>query len=58
MPSGYPFPRTSLLISIMADESTVTGFLLTGIGERGRDGTKNYYIINKDSSLAQMEQEL
>ena len=32
------FPKKSLLIAVIADESTVTGFLLTGIGQRGKDG--------------------
>ena len=36
MPSKNPFPTKSMLIAIVADESTVTGFLLTGIGERNR----------------------
>ena len=33
-----------------ADESTVTGFLLTGIGQRGSRGDHNYMIVNKDTT--------
>jgi V-type H+-transporting ATPase subunit F len=33
------FTKKTLLVAIIADETTVTGFLLTGIGERGgKDG--------------------
>ena len=33
------FTKKSLVVCAMADESTVTGFLLTGIGQRGKDGS-------------------
>jgi V-type H+-transporting ATPase subunit F len=42
--------KTTLLTSIIADETTVTGFLLTGMGERNRKGQTNFYVVNKDSS--------
>mmetsp|Transcript_39607 Transcript_39607/g.60611 ORF Transcript_39607/g.60611 Transcript_39607/m.60611 type:complete len:82 (+) Transcript_39607:3-248(+) len=45
-----PFPKRSLLIAVVADESTVTGFLLTGIGQRNKNGEQNYYIANKDTT--------
>ena len=44
------FTKKSLLISVLADESTVTGFLLTGMGQRGKDGTQNYMIASKDTT--------
>jgi len=44
------FPKKSLLVAVIADETTVTGFLLTGIGERGKGGTRNYMIVDKDTS--------
>lgn len=50
------FPKKSLLVAVIADESTVTGFLLTGIGERGKDGTRNYMIVDKETSDAQLEE--
>lgn len=46
------FTKKTLLVAVIADESTVTGFLLTGIGERGKDGTRNYMICNKDTTDA------
>ena len=39
-----------LLVAVIADESTVTGFLLTGIGQRGAKGDGNYMIVNKDTT--------
>lgn len=37
----------NLLLAIIGDEETVTGFLLTGIGER-TETSKNFFIINKE----------
>ncbi len=37
----------NLLIAIIGDEETVTGFLLAGIGERN-ETTKNFFIITKE----------
>lgn len=50
MSGKSPFPTKSLLIAVIADESTVTGFLLTGIGQRGKNGEQNYMICNKDTT--------
>jgi len=50
------FSKKSLLTAVIADESTVTGFLLTGIGERGKDGARNYMICDKVTSDAQLEE--
>ena len=49
MPGKNPFPTKKLLMCVIADESTVTGFLLTGMGERDRDGKANYFICGKDT---------
>ena len=51
------FTKKSLIIAVMADESTVTGFLLTGIGQRGKDGSQSFYIVNKETTDEQLEQE-
>jgi vacuolar-type H+-ATPase subunit F/Vma7 len=40
--------KGTLLVAVMGDEATVTGFLLTGIGERNRKGEANYMIVTKD----------
>lgn len=50
--------KGSLLIGIMADEATVTGFLLTGIGQKNNKGEKNFFIIDKESTLQQIENDL
>ena len=44
-----------MLIGVIADESTVTGFLLTGIGERNKKGESNFYIVNKDTTDSTLE---
>ena len=56
MSGKNPFPTKSLLVSVIADESTVTGFLLTGIGQRGKNGEQNYMICNKDTTDQQLEE--
>ena len=39
-----------LVMGIIGDEETVTGFLLAGIGER-QDNSKNFYIITKEEDF-------
>ncbi len=53
---GKPFKiKGSLLVGVIADEPTVTGFLLTGIGEGSKAGEQNFYIVSKDTTLNQIE---
>ena len=47
--------KGSLLVAVIGDEATVTGFLLTGMGERNKKGEANFMIVNKDTSLSQIE---
>jgi len=47
--------KGSLLVAVIGDEPTVTGFLLTGIGERNRKGEANFLIVDKDTTLSQIE---
>lgn len=47
--------KGSLLIGVIGDEATVTGFLLTGIGERNKAGEANFLIVTKDTTLSQIE---
>jgi V-type H+-transporting ATPase subunit F len=49
MSKSKRFNRTdnNLLLAIIGDEETVTGFLLSGIGERN-ENTRNYFVINKE----------
>jgi V-type H+-transporting ATPase subunit F len=44
----------NLLIAIMGDEVTVTGFLLAGIGQRTED-SKNFFIINPNQEKIEIE---
>lgn len=48
--------KGSLLVGVIGDEATVTGFLLTGIGERNKKGEANFLIVSKDTTLSQIEQ--
>ena len=47
--------KGSLLIGIIGDEATVTGFLLTGIGMRNKSGESNFLIVTKDTAQSQIE---
>ena len=38
-----------MLVSVIADASTVTGLLLTGIGKRDAKGRTNFMIVDKDT---------
>ena len=42
------YPTKQMLIAVMADEETVTGFLLAGIGERSKKAEPNFFITEKD----------
>ena len=47
--------KQSLLVAVVGDEPTVSGFLLTGIGERNRKGEANFFIVLKDTTNSQIE---
>ena len=47
--------KGSLLVGVIGDEATVTGFLLTGIGERNKKGDANFFIVTKDTTANQIE---
>ncbi len=55
--SNKRFNRTdnNLLISIIGDEETVTGFLLAGIGER-TENSKNFFIISNTTEKMEVEE--
>eukprot|EP01017_Pseudomicrothorax_dubius_P022624 TRINITY_DN24469_c0_g1_i1.p2 TRINITY_DN24469_c0_g1~~TRINITY_DN24469_c0_g1_i1.p2 ORF type:complete len:130 (+),score=36.88 TRINITY_DN24469_c0_g1_i1:186-575(+) len=46
----------SSLISIIGDEDTVTGFLLTGIGERNTKGETNFLIVDSTTPQKTIEE--
>lgn len=39
------------IVSIIGDEDTVTGFLLTGIGERNIKGETNFLVVDPSFPL-------
>lgn len=44
-----------ILIAVMGDEDTVSGFLLTGIGERNRKGEANFFIVDNNTHAEAIE---
>ena len=55
MSKNKKFSRTenNMLLAIIGDEETVTGFLLAGIGERNENST-NFLIVNSTTEKAQI----
>jgi len=45
----------SLTVAVIGDEATVTGLLLTGMGERNKRGDTNFLIVTKETTLSQIE---
>ena len=56
MSKNKKFSRTenNMLLAIIGDEETVTGFLLAGIGERNENST-NFLIVNSTTEKPQIE---
>ena len=50
--------KGTLLVAAIADATTITGLLLTGMGERNLKGKSNFYIVDKESTDAKIEEEL
>ena len=44
------YPKNRLIMSVIADEPTVTGFLLTGMGQRDHSGNANYFMSSKETT--------
>ena len=47
--------KGTLLVAVIADASTVTGLLLTGIGERNAKGQQNFMIVDKETETANVK---
>jgi V-type H+-transporting ATPase subunit F len=47
--------ENNLLLAIIGDEETVTGFLLAGIGERN-ENSKNFFIIGNNADPVEIEE--
>mmetsp|Transcript_8587 Transcript_8587/g.9751 ORF Transcript_8587/g.9751 Transcript_8587/m.9751 type:complete len:132 (-) Transcript_8587:25-420(-) len=48
--------KGSLAFGVIGDEPTVTGFLLSGIGERHAKFGTNFLIVDKDTTKAAIEE--
>ena len=48
--------KGTLLMAVIGDESTVTGLLLTGMGERNTKGETNFFIVEKDTTDQEIEE--
>ncbi|NXH14819.1 VATF ATPase, partial [Bucco capensis] len=44
------------LIAVVGDEDTVTGFLLGGVGELDKHRKPNFLVVEKETSLAEIEE--
>jgi len=42
--------KGTLLIAAIGDIGTVTGLLLTGMGERNAKGQQNFMVVDKETS--------
>lgn len=40
-----------MLVGVIGDEDTVTGMLLTGIGERSVKGDTNFFILDASNDI-------
>lgn len=44
------------LISVIGDQDTCTGFLLGGIGDVNIKRQKNFFVVNKDTTIHEIEE--
>eukprot|EP00475_Leptophrys_vorax_P031676 TRINITY_DN4807_c0_g2_i2.p1 TRINITY_DN4807_c0_g2~~TRINITY_DN4807_c0_g2_i2.p1 ORF type:complete len:128 (-),score=42.75 TRINITY_DN4807_c0_g2_i2:63-446(-) len=49
--------QKGLLIAIIGDADTVTGFLLAGIGQRGAKGNNNFFVVDGETTRIEMVEE-
>lgn len=50
--------KGTLLVSAIGDASTITGLLLTGMGERNAKGIANFMIVERETTDEQIEKTL
>ena len=50
--------KGTLLVSVIGDSTTVTGLLLTGMGERNVKGQTNFMVVDKETTDAMIETQL
>ena len=50
--------KGTLLVAAIGDASTITGLLLTGMGERNERGVQNFLIVERDTTDEQIDKAL
>lgn len=50
--------KGTLLVSVIGDATTVTGLLLTGMGERNAKGQTNFLVVDRETTDAMIEAQL
>lgn len=50
--------KGTLLVAAIGDLPTITGLLLTGMGERNEKGVKNFLIVERNTTDEEIEQNL
>ena len=50
--------KGTLLVAAIGDASTITGLLLTGMGERNERGVQNFLIVERDTTDEQIDKSL
>ena len=56
--ASRPVRKGTLLVAAIGDASTITGLLLTGMGERNDRGLKNFMIIERNTTDEEIDQTL
>ena len=57
--SGKAFGvKGTLLVAAIGDRTTITGLLLTGMGERNLKNQANFFIVDKDTTDSQIDEVL
>jgi len=44
------------LIAVIGDEDTVVGFLLGGVGELNKQRHPNFFVVNKNTAVSEIEE--
>lgn len=56
--SAKPTRKGTLLVAAIGDASTITGLLLTGMGERNERGQQNFFIVERNTTDEEIDARL
>lgn len=56
--SAKPSRKGTLLVAAIGDASTITGLLLTGMGERNERGQQNFFIVERNTTDEEIDVQL